>query len=94
MLSQQEISDRFESQDLVFGYSQLVDARAIDELRELFTEDAHVDYSALGGSVGNLDETLDFLKASLTQELFPHFQRRPLPDPSFLIGPSISLRVD
>lgn len=74
MLSQQEVSDRFEIQDLVFRYAQLVDARAIDELRELFTEDAHVDYSALGGSVGNLDETLDFLKASLTQELFPHFQ--------------------
>lgn len=74
MLSQQEISDRFEIQDLVFRYSQLVDSQSIEELRELFTEDAHIDYSAFGGSVGNLEETLEFLKASLTRELFPHSQ--------------------
>ena len=74
MLSQQEISDRFEIQDLVFRYAQLVDAQSIDALREVFTEDAHVDYSAMGGSVGNLEETLTFLSASLTSELFPHTQ--------------------
>jgi len=74
MLSQQEISDRFEIQDLVFRYAQLVDAQSIDQLREVFTEDAHVDYSAMGGSVGNLEETLAFLHASLTRELFPNSQ--------------------
>jgi|AntAceMinimDraft_5_1070358.scaffolds.fasta_scaffold00028_44 hypothetical protein len=75
MLSQQELSDRFEIQDLVFHYSHLIDSKDIDRLREdIFTDDAHIDYSAFGGSVGNLEETLTFLKASLTGELFPHSQ--------------------
>ncbi len=75
MLSQQEISDRFEIQDLVFHYANLIDSKNIEALREtVFTDDAHIDYSAMGGSVGNVDETLDFLKASLTDELFPASQ--------------------
>lgn len=74
MLSQQELSDRFEIQDLVYQYAHLVDQKSIDALRELFTEDAHVDYSALGGSVGNLEETIEFLKTALTNELFPNSQ--------------------
>ena len=72
MLSQQELSDRLEIQDLVFHYADLVDSKHIVALRsDVFTEDAHIDYSAMGGSVGNVDETLAFLKASLTDELFP-----------------------
>ena len=75
MLSQQEISDRFEIQDLVFHYADLVDSKNIKALREtVFTDDAHIDYSAMGGSVGNVDETLEFLQASLTNELFPASQ--------------------
>ena len=75
MLSQQELSDRFELQDLVFHYADLIDSRQIDRLRsEVFTEDVHIDYSAMGGSVGDLEETITFLKASLTSELFPNTQ--------------------
>ena len=75
MLSQQELSDRFEIQDLVFHYADLVDSKNIEELRvSVFSDDAHIDYSALGGSVGNVEETLAFLKASLTNELFPASQ--------------------
>lgn len=75
MLSQQELSDRLEIQDLLFHYADLVDRKALDSLRsEVFTEDAHIDYSAMGGSVGNVDETLAFLKASLTDSLFPASQ--------------------
>ncbi len=74
MLSQQEISDRFEIQDLVFRYAELVDKRQFGCLRDLFTIDACIDYSALGGTVGNVDETLAFLQASLTRELFPDTQ--------------------
>lgn len=75
MLSQQEISDRLEIQDLVFHYADLVDSKQIEALRsDVFTTDAHIDYSAMGGSVGNVDETLAFLKASLTDELFPASQ--------------------
>ena len=74
MLSQQELSDRFEIQDLVHYYAHLIDQKSLDDLRQVFTEDAHVDYSAFGGSVGNLEETITFLKAALTHELFPHSQ--------------------
>ena len=75
MLSQQELSDRFEIQDLVFHYADLIDSKQIGRLRtEIFTEDAHIDYSAMGGSVGNLDTTIEFLEASLVSELFPNTQ--------------------
>ena len=75
MLSQQELSDRFELQDLVFHYADLIDSKQIEKLRSnIFTEDAHIDYSAMGGSVGNLEETITFLQASLTNELFPNTQ--------------------
>ncbi len=75
MLSQQELSDRFEIQDLVFHYAHLIDSRQLDQLRDtVFTADAHIDYSAFGGSVGSLDETIEFLNAALTHELFPNTQ--------------------
>jgi 3-phenylpropionate/cinnamic acid dioxygenase small subunit len=75
MLSQQELSDRFELQDLVFHYADLIDSKKIDQLRsDIFTADAHIDYSAMGGSVGDIEETITFLKASLTNELFPNTQ--------------------
>jgi len=75
MLSQQELSDRIEIQDLVFHYAHLIDTKQIDRLREdIFTTDVHIDYSVFGGSVGDLDETIAFLKASLTSELFPNSQ--------------------
>ena len=75
MLSQQELSDRFELQDLVFHYADIIDSKQIDQLRsDIFTEDVHIDYSAMGGSVGDLEETITFLKASLTNELFPNTQ--------------------
>ncbi len=74
MLSLQEISDRLEIEDLVKNYANAIDRRAFDQLRDLFTADAHIDYSAMGGSVGNLEETITFLKNSLTQELFPNYQ--------------------
>lgn len=75
MLSQQELSDRFEIQDLVFYYAHLIDVKRFDTLRdEVFTTDAHIDYSAMGGSVGDLEETITFLKASVTNALFPNTQ--------------------
>ena len=74
MLSQQEISDRFEIQDLVYRYAELIDRKRFEELRDVFSEDVYVDYSAFGGSVGNLEETLAFLHASVTGALFPNTQ--------------------
>lgn len=74
MLSQQELSDRLELQDLVFFYSHLIDTKSFDALREVFTEDAHIDYSAFGGSVGNLEETIAYLKQAVADEIFPNSQ--------------------
>ena len=74
MLSQQEISDRLEIQDLVYHYADLIDRRCFDELRGVFTEDAHIDYSAFGGAVGDREETIAFLHAALDAQLFPHTQ--------------------
>ena len=75
MLSQQELSDRFEIQDLCYRYAEIIDGKDFDALRtEIFTADAHIDYSVFGGSVGGLEDTIDFLKQALTNELFPSHQ--------------------
>jgi len=58
MLSLQEISDRFELQDLIYRYSQLIDGKDFDKLAtDVFTPDAFIDYSAFGGSKGDLSCT-------------------------------------
>jgi len=72
MLSLQEMSDRFEIQDLLVAYCTAIDARRWDDLDDLFTGDARIDYSAVGGAVGNLAETKQFLSTALT--MFPTFQ--------------------
>lgn len=75
MLSQQEMSDRWEIQDLVYHYAHLIDTRNFDALREdVFTEDAHIDYSAFGGSVGSLEDTIAFLKDAMATSVFPNTQ--------------------
>ena len=75
MLSQQELSDRFEIQDLIFHYADLIDTKQIARLRdEVFTEDAHIDYSVMGGTVGDVDTTIEFLESTVGGELFPHSQ--------------------
>ncbi len=56
MLSLQEISDRFEIQDLIARYSQLLDLKAWDELDALFTEDCVLDYTATGAIKGSWPE--------------------------------------
>ncbi|MCB1678923.1 MAG: nuclear transport factor 2 family protein [Halioglobus sp.] len=74
MLSQQELSDRFEIQDLVFQYAHLIDSKNFDALRDVFSEDAHVDYGVYGGSVGDLETTIDYLKSALASGVFPNTQ--------------------
>jgi hypothetical protein len=58
----------------VFHYADLVDQKKIQELRQVFTDDAFIDYSVFGGSVGDLETTLEFLESALTNELFPNSQ--------------------
>ncbi len=73
MLSLQEMSDRFEIQDLVHRYAQIIDSKDFDLLREdVFCEDAFIDYSVFGGSKGNLETTIAFLHKAM--KLFPNTQ--------------------
>jgi hypothetical protein len=73
MLSLQEISDRLEIHDLIHRYSQIIDTKQFDALRdEVFTEDAFIDYSVFGGSVGDLETTIAFLHKAF--EMFPNSQ--------------------
>jgi len=71
-LSLQEISDRIEIQELLVRYSHCIDTRNFDGLDDVFTPDAHIDYTALGGSKGTLAETKAFLGRSMV--MFKSFQ--------------------
>ena len=73
MLSLQEISDRMEIADLVHRYAQIIDSKDFDLLREeVFCEDAFIDYSAFGGSAGDLESTIAFLHKAM--QIFPNTQ--------------------
>lgn len=69
----EQVSAKLEIHDLLYRYAELIDAKAFDQLNEVFTEDAFIDYTALGGEKGNLPETIDFLQRSLT-DAFPSHQ--------------------
>ncbi|ASY45966.1 MAG: nuclear transport factor 2 family protein [Sphingobium sp.] len=72
-LTLQEMSDRFEIQDLIVGYCYAVDTRDWDTLDRYFTDDAVIDYSEMVGVVGSLADIKAFLSASLTPILaFQH----------------------
>ena len=72
-LTVQEMSDRFEIQDLIVGYCYAVDSRDWDALDRFFTADAVIDYSEMVGVVGSLGEIKHFLASSLTPILaFQH----------------------
>jgi hypothetical protein len=68
MLSLEEISDRFEIQQLLIDYSTAIDNRQFDDLDRVFTPDAYIDYRAMGGIDGRFPE----VKAWLAQVL-PNF---------------------
>lgn len=69
----EQVSAKLEIHDLLFRYAELIDAKAFDQLNEVFTDDAFIDYTALGGEKGSLHETIDFLQRSLT-DAFPSHQ--------------------
>ncbi len=64
-LSLQEMSDRFEIQDLLAGYCYAVDDKDFDALDQYFTKDAVIDYSEMVGVKGSLGEIKEFLRTSL-----------------------------
>lgn len=72
-LSVQEMSDRFEIQDLMVGYCYAVDDRDFDALDNYFTQDAIIDYSEMVGVKGSVPEIKTFLAESLAPvTMFQH----------------------
>ena len=65
MTSLQELSDRLAIQDLITAYSYAIDFRNFDELDELFTSDATLDFTATGGVSGQLAEIKTWLSSVL-----------------------------
>ncbi len=72
MLSLQEISDRLEITDLTVRYSHAVDTGQWELLGEIFTADARIDFTAMGGPCGGVEEITAFLRA--TMPTFPAYQ--------------------
>ncbi len=71
-LSLQEISDRLELQDLVVQYSTSVDRKDWDLYESLFTPDAIIDYTQVGGIRGGPREVREWLAQVMPG--FPAYQ--------------------
>lgn len=65
MRSLEEIADRLEIQELLVAYSHAIDFRRWDELDDVFTPDAFIDYTAMGGPKGSYPEIKAFLAQTL-----------------------------
>lgn len=75
----EQVSDRLEIEDLIADYADAIDRGDIDALDNIFTPDAVIDYSAMGGAKGDYSEVKAFLKKSLsafknTQHLIANYQ--------------------
>jgi len=84
MLSLEEISDRLEIQQLLVDYSTAIDQRRFDDLDKVFTPDAYIDYTALGGIEGHYPEVKEWL-AQVLPNTFPVY--------AHMLG-NFSVRVD
>ena len=71
-LSVQQLSDRFEIQDLLVEYAHAIDSKNWPALDNVFSQDAWIDYTAMGGAKGNLTEIKEFLASAMP--LFPSTQ--------------------
>ena len=77
--SLQQISDRLEIEDLLAAYSDAVDSQNFNALDQIFTSDAKIDYSAMGGPVGSYAQIKAFLQNTLpafknTQHMISNFR--------------------
>lgn len=68
----QELSDRHEIVDLITSYTRAVDTRSYDDLFALFTDDAVLDYSTVGGPVDVAAVVVPWIEAGLAG--FDRFQ--------------------
>lgn len=65
MLDAQTLSDRIEIDDLLTTYTMAIDQGDWDALDRVFTPDAHIDYSATGGTAGPFPEVKAWLAETL-----------------------------
>ena len=68
----QRMADRFGIEDLLVEYCHIIDTKQFDRLNEVFADDAWIDYTAMGGAAGNLEEIKTFLKQAMP--VFPNTQ--------------------
>jgi 3-phenylpropionate/cinnamic acid dioxygenase small subunit len=66
MMSQQEISDRLEINELLVRYSHAVDTQDWEAFTKVFTPDAVIDYTEMGGPRGSVPETVEFLRTAMS----------------------------
>ena len=69
MISQQEISDRIEIQDLLVQYCYAVDDRNWDQYRQVFTDDAIIDDTNTGGIKSNVEDHITYMQKALSKIL-------------------------
>jgi 3-phenylpropionate/cinnamic acid dioxygenase small subunit len=77
--SSEELADRLAINDLLVRYAWAIDTKDWDALDDVFTPDAHIDYTATGGIAGTLAEIKPWLAQSLaafpaTQHLLANSQ--------------------
>ena len=68
----QEISDRMEINEVLIAYATAIDSKQYEQLSSVFSEDAAIDFTAVGGPSGNLDTIVSYLEEALI--VFPHTQ--------------------
>lgn len=61
----QNLCDRAEIQDFLSKYARAVDTGDWKLWRSLFTEDAAIDYTPLGGIAGTRDEVVEYMSATM-----------------------------
>ncbi len=75
----EQVMDRLEIEDLITDYAAIIDSGEVDKLDAIFTPDAFIDYSAMGGAKGAYPEVREFLRKALagfknTQHLIANFE--------------------
>jgi ketosteroid isomerase-like protein len=66
-----DLATRAAISDVVVAYATAVDTRDWTAFRQLFTDDAVIDYSAAYGIAGGPDEITRWISALMTRELVP-----------------------
>lgn len=67
MTNRDRVLDRMSIITNLRRYAYAIDDRDFDTVRDLFSRDAHLDYTSSGGPAGPRDEVVDWIEAGLAQ---------------------------